>query len=232
MSMNSRAIAQRSIARQDTAPEDTSLLWLDTTFDPAKLKQYNGSTSEWQSIASSVVTKQDTAPEAPEDGDIWQDTSVSPAILKRYESNTSEWIRHGPQDAYKAVREREYAEFGVSLTDVEHESGDKTGPGLNPSNYPATYTHGQIVSYVEAIFNNDTSTVTETVDIDLIFEDSSENVSDSQSVGPGERMTLTATPQEPTVLREVVLDARNLDGGQRFNVNADRPPRGVLKVVL
>lgn len=94
MSMNSRAIAQRSIARQDNAPQDTSLLWLDTSFDPAKLKQYNASTSNWEPIASSVVTKQDTQPTAPTVGDLWQDTSRSPAVLKVYDG--SNWVIQNP----------------------------------------------------------------------------------------------------------------------------------------
>lgn len=92
MSMNSRAIAQRSIARQDNAPQDTSLLWLDTTTDPASLKQYNSSESAWEPVASSVVTKQDTAPSNPKDGDLWLDLGTNPYVLHYYESATSQWV--------------------------------------------------------------------------------------------------------------------------------------------
>ena len=101
--MNSRAIAQRSIARQDTKPQDTSLLWLDTNFDPASLKQYNASTSEWEPVASSAVTVQDTAPTSPSDGDVWVDTSLTPPVAKLYDSGAGEWNAQGSADAYNRI---------------------------------------------------------------------------------------------------------------------------------
>lgn len=123
MSMNSRAITQRQIARQDTAPQDTALLWLDTSFDPAVLKTYNGTTEAWEPVASSVVSKQDTAPQSPADGDMWQDTSVSPAVLKQYDSASSSWVGAAK---FPDLQDSDNIRSWQKITNVETETSDTT----------------------------------------------------------------------------------------------------------
>lgn len=91
--MNSRAIAQRSIARQDNAPEETSLLWFDTSLNPAVLKTYNTDKSEWTPVASEAIATQDTPPE--DTGILWVDTgsdsSPTLPVPKLYDDTVSEW---------------------------------------------------------------------------------------------------------------------------------------------
>lgn len=85
MTMNSRAISSSTVVRQDTTPDNQEVLWLDSTTSPATLKQYDGNTSSWEPVATSVVSRQNTAPTAPVDGDLWQDTSLTPPVLKSYD---------------------------------------------------------------------------------------------------------------------------------------------------
>lgn len=83
-------LTAEDVFKQDTEPQDTNDLWLDTNTTPPTLKQYDPNTSEWSSVASSAATVQDTEPQSPVEGDLWQDTSQNPAVLKQYDGNN--WV--------------------------------------------------------------------------------------------------------------------------------------------
>lgn len=51
---NSGFVPRRSFYRQDTAPDDTAAVWIDTTSSPPVAKTYNPSTSVWESIGNTI----------------------------------------------------------------------------------------------------------------------------------------------------------------------------------
>lgn len=55
MPLSSTPIQARTVLRQETAPGDTGLLWLDTTTEPATLKIYDSAAGEWGSVAATTT---------------------------------------------------------------------------------------------------------------------------------------------------------------------------------
>lgn len=51
MPSESTAIQARTVLKQDTEPDNTDALWLDTTTDPATLKRYDSGAASWSSVS-------------------------------------------------------------------------------------------------------------------------------------------------------------------------------------
>lgn len=88
MGFGSAPIQARTVVRQDAAPSNTDVLWLDTTTSPPTLKQYDSDGASWVSVAPSYVTAQATQPSEPVEGDLWVDTDSTPQRVYQYDGST------------------------------------------------------------------------------------------------------------------------------------------------
>jgi len=226
--MKSTSIQSKIVFRQDTAPPDQSALWLDTNFDPAILKTYNNSQNSWQKVASSVVSKQDTPPTNPVDGDMWQDTSESPPILKTYNNNTGNWEQiSANDDSLTAKRERLEDESNYTATSVTQDNGDTTGPACSTSNYPATYTQRKFAETVSVTYTNGNGSRDADMDFTVNFSDGTQVTDSVTGLSPGNSYSFNTNHNGIKRLDNVIIDGNNRGG---LDVVIDRPEREVLVI--
>ncbi|UOQ43348.1 tail fiber domain-containing protein [Halobacillus salinarum] len=96
--------AEKKRMESPTEPEDTDVIWIDTSVEPNVIKTFNG--SRWVRAtpihAGEVEAEKEThkGSSAPSDKTkLWIDTSQEPNILKRFDFSLDRWVKATPTGA-------------------------------------------------------------------------------------------------------------------------------------